>query len=299
MQPASISRADRQGGARLLRLADGRRLGFAQYGAGAGQPLLFFHGTPGARLVAGLAHRSALRLNVRLIAPERPGFGRSDFQARRRILDWPDDVAALADALGLERFAVAGVSGGAPYALACAWRLPERVRAVGIVSGMTPLDGPPPRPPVGRGRRLGLAAVRGLPWLARGAFGIAAPVVRRWPERALDLIAALAPAADAAILARPEVRPVLTQDMRAALRGGGRGAAHELALLGRPWGFCPGAIGTPVELWHGEADPAVPIAAARRLAARMPTCSPRFLSGAGHFWLVDHHEEVLATLCPG
>ena len=124
MKPASISRADDRVGGRVLRLADGRRLGFAEYGASGGQPLLFFHGTPGARLVAGFAHQSALRLNVRLIAPERPGFGRSDFQAGRRILEWPDDVAALADALGLERFAVAGVSGGAPYALACAWRLP-------------------------------------------------------------------------------------------------------------------------------------------------------------------------------
>jgi pimeloyl-ACP methyl ester carboxylesterase len=299
MKPASILRADDRVGGRVLRLADGRRLGFAEYGASGGQPLLFFHGTPGARLVAGFAHQSALRLNLRLIAPERPGFGRSDFQAGRRILEWPDDVAALADALGLERFAVAGVSGGAPYALACAWRRPERIRVVGVVSGMTPLEGAPQRPPLGRGRRLSLAALRRLPWLARGTIGLAAPVVRRWPERTLDLVAALAPAADAAILARPEVRAVLIDDLREALRGGGRGAAHELALFGRPWGFCPAEIRTPVELWHGEADPAVPVAAARRLAGRMPTCTARFLAGAGHLWLFDHSAGVLATLCPG
>jgi pimeloyl-ACP methyl ester carboxylesterase len=298
MKRGSISRADDQVGAQLLRLADGRRLGFAEYGASGGRPVLFFHGTPGARLLAGFAHHSALRLNVRLIAPERPGFGRSDFQAGRGILEWPDDVAALADALGLERFAVAGVSGGAPYALACARRLPERIRVVGVVSGMTPLEGPPPWPPLGRGRRLTLAAVRRLPWLSRGAIGLAAPVVRRWPGRTLGLVAALAPAADAAILARPEVRAALIDDLREALRGGGRGAAHELALFGRPWGFCPGEVRIPVELWHGEADPAVPVAAARRLAGRMPTCTARFRADAGHFWLFDHHAEVLATLCP-
>lgn len=298
MNRASISRADDQAGGRVLRLADGRRLGFAEYGAGGGQPLLFFHGTPGARLVARFAHGSALRLNVRLIAPERPGFGRSDFQPGRRILQWPDEVAALADALGLGRFAVAGVSGGAPYALACGWRLPERIRVVGVVSGMTPLEGSPHSPPLGRGRRLGLAAIRKLPWLSRGAFGLAAPAVRRWPERTLDLIEALAPAADATILARPEVRAVLTDDLREAFRGGGRGAAHELALFGRPWGFCPGEIRAPVELWHGEADPAVPVAAARRLAARIPGCRARFLPDAGHFWLFEEAAGVLATLCP-
>ena len=131
MKPASISRADDRVGGRVLRLADGRRLGFAEYGASGGQPLLFFHGTPGARLVAGSAHRSALRLNVRLIAPERPGFGRSDFQAGRRILEWPDDVAALADALGLERFA----SPASRAELPTRWPAPGGCRSASAWSG--------------------------------------------------------------------------------------------------------------------------------------------------------------------
>ena len=292
-----ISRANGPGAAQLLLLPDGRRLCFAEYGAPGGRPLMFFHGTPGARLLARTAHETAWRLDVRLIAPERPGFGYSDFQPGRRIAAWPDDVLALADALGLARFAVVGVSGGGPHALACARRLPDRVGVVGIVSGMVPLADPSDRAPLDGGPPLSLAVLRRAPWLLRGALALAGPAARRWPGRALGLMAAWAPAADRAILARPEVRAALVDDLREALRCGGRGAAQELALFGRPWGFRPADVQTPVELWHGEADHQVPVALARRLARQIPHCRAHFVPTAGHFWLFDHSAEVLATLC--
>lgn len=292
-----ITPANGPAGGGLLRLPDGRRLCFAEYGAPAGRPLMFFHGTPGARLLAGVAHGAARRLKVRLIAPERPGFGHSDFQPGRRIAAWPDDVMALADALGLARFAVVGVSGGGPHALACAWRYPDRVDVVGIVSGMVPLADPSDDAAAPDGRRYpSLALLRGAPWLLRGGLAVAGPVVRRWPGRALDLLAARAPAADRALLARPEVRAALVDDLREALRCGGRGAGQELTLFGRPWGFRPADVRVPVELWHGEADRQVPVALARRLAREIPDCRARFLPAAGHFWLLDHSTEVLTTL---
>ena len=295
----AISRANGRAGGQLLRLAGGRRLCFADYGAPGGRPLMFFHGTPGARLLARTAHETARRLNVRLIAPERPGFGCSDFQPGRRLAQWPDDILALADALGLARFAVIGVSGGGPYALACAWRRPDRVGVVGIVSGMVPLADPPDGAPLDGGRPLSLTLLRRAPWLLHGALALAGPAVRRWPGGAFDLMAARAPAVDRAILARPEVRAALVDDLREALRCGGRGAAQELALFGRPWGFRPADVQAPVELWHGEADRQVPVALARRLARQIPHCRARFLPTAGHFWLLDHSAEVLATLCTG
>jgi pimeloyl-ACP methyl ester carboxylesterase len=287
-------RADDQ----VLPLPDGRRLGFAEYGTRDGRPLLFFHGTPGARLLARVAHEVALGRNIRLIAPERPGFGRSDFQAGRRIADWPDDVAVLADALGLDRFAVAGVSGGGPYALACAARLPDRIPIVGIVSGMVPLDDPASAAALPSRERAVFALLRRAPWLARALAAAAVPVVRRYPEPAFDLVAARAPAADRAILQRPEIRAGLIDDMREALRAGGHGAIHELVLFSRPWGFRPADLRVPVVLWHGEADAQVPVALARGLAREIPGCRARFLAAAGHFWLLANYEEVLATLCP-
>jgi pimeloyl-ACP methyl ester carboxylesterase len=294
-----ISRANAPSTGQLLRLADGRRLCFAEYGAPGGRPVMFFHGTPGTRLLARTAHETARKLNVRLIAPERPGFGHSDFQPGRRIAQWPDDVLAIADALGLARFAVVGVSGGGPYALACAWRRPDRVAGVGIVSGMVPLADPSDGGPLDGGHYLNLTLLRRAPWLLRGALALAAPAVRRWPGAALDLMAGRVPAVDRAILARPEVRAALVDDLREALRCGGRGTAQELALFGRPWGFRPADVQTPVELWHGEADRQVPVTLARRLARQIPHCQARFLPTAGHFWLLDHSAEVLATLCTG
>ena len=284
--------------AQSLRLPDGRRLGYAEYGARDGRPLLFFHGTPGACSMAGFAQEIAQQQGVRIIAPERPGFGRSDFQQRRRIGEWADDVAVLADALGLDRFAVAGVSGGGPYVAACASKLPDRVRVAGIVSGMGPLDESRVKAAVGAGHRATFGLIRLAPWLGRTVMALAALAVRRFPQHALDPVATLLPASDRAILARPEVRAALADDLIEGLRAGGRGTAHELVLFSRPWDFAPEEIRVPMHLWHGEADVQVPVAIARRLAARIPTCRARFVSGAGHFWLFDHCAEVLATLCP-
>src|SRR5439155_16354079 len=103
----------------VIRLRDNRLLGYAEYGTSSGYPVIFFHGMPGSRLEGALGHEAAIGQNVRLVAPDRPGYGLSDFKRRRRMLDWADDVVELADALGIDRFAVAGISGGGPYVAAC------------------------------------------------------------------------------------------------------------------------------------------------------------------------------------
>jgi pimeloyl-ACP methyl ester carboxylesterase len=106
---------------RTLRLGDGRRLGYAERGDPGGRPLLYFHGWPGARVEARLADEPAKAAGVRLVALDRPGMGFSDFQRGRTFVDWSADVVEVADALQLDRFAVLGISGGGPYAAACAW----------------------------------------------------------------------------------------------------------------------------------------------------------------------------------
>src|SRR3954465_14232198 len=126
---------------RTIRLRDGRRLGYAEWGGLGGPPVLYFHGWPGSRLEGRLADEAARGEGVRLIALDRPGMGLSDYQPRRRLVDWPDDVLQLATALGLERFAVLGISGGGPYAAVCAWKLPEQLTRAEIVSSLAPLDG--------------------------------------------------------------------------------------------------------------------------------------------------------------
>src|SRR5215475_3198278 len=114
----------------VLRLADGRALGYAEFGDSGGEPFFYFHGHPGSRLEARFAESAATAAGVRIIALDRPGYGLSDWQPGRAILDWPADVTEAADLLGIGGFSVVGGSGGGPYALACAYRLPDRVRRV-------------------------------------------------------------------------------------------------------------------------------------------------------------------------
>lgn len=130
---------------KTIKLKDNRTLGYAEYGNKEDKPLFCFHGFPGSRLDWNYFDEKLLvveELNIRVIAPDRPGMGLSNFQRGRNILDWPDDVVELADALKLDRFAILGISGGGPYACACAYKIPERLTKTGIISGMGPAEAP-------------------------------------------------------------------------------------------------------------------------------------------------------------
>ncbi len=274
-------------------LADGRRLGYAVYGAPEGRPLLFFHGTPGSRMMAGFAAAAAHRCGIRLVAPERPGYGLSDPQPGRVLLDWPEDVRQLTDSLGLQRFALVGVSGGGPYAAACAWRLPERVTALGLVSSLAPreeLDQPLPW-----SRRL-LALILRHPRLTTPFLAVLAKAVRRQPEQLLHVLLPLAPREDRLLLARPDIRHLQLDGLVQACRQGAQATAQDLAIFTQPWGFSLSAIRVPTYLWHGGRDQVVPVTMGRCLAARISGCRARFLNDAGHLWIFEGYEEVLQTL---
>src|SRR4030042_1364722 len=119
---------------KIIQLRDGRRLGFADFGDPKGKPIFYFPGGLGSRLQVQPTDAQPLKAGVRLIAVDRPGMGLSDFKRGRKIIDWPEDVRQLAEALALDQFAVMGVSAGGPYALACAYRIPERLTACGLAA---------------------------------------------------------------------------------------------------------------------------------------------------------------------
>jgi len=278
-----------------IALRDGRRLGYAEYGDLGGAPVFYFHGMPGSRLQRHPDPAVASDLGVRVITCDRPGYGLSDFQTGRRLLDWPRDVTQLADALGIERFAVLGVSGGGPHAAACAYALPERVTRAGIVSSPRPLGG--------------WQDAAGMSSLARLALGIGAraplllrPVVwalsnpGRNSEQFVLSSARYLPPADQAVLQRAAFRAMMIEDSAEAGRRGVRAYWWDLALLTRPWGFDLGGIHVPVHLWHGEADNIVPAAMGHYLAAAIRTCQASFLPGEGHFLVFNHLWDILRVL---
>jgi pimeloyl-ACP methyl ester carboxylesterase len=280
-----------------VRLGDGRLLGYAVYGDPRGRPLFYFHGFPGSRFEAALAHTAAARLGIRLIAPDRPGFGLSTLKPRRSLLDWPADVAALADALGVTRFAVLGVSGGGPYALACASALPERLAATGLVAPLGPLEALPPGAAVTPLVQLVLANAARAPWLLGMFWSLAAAGIRLGAGTILRAIAARLPPADRAALARNEVRQALVRSLRESARQGGAGGAREMHLYGSDWGVSWSAIRLPVRLWHGEADTVVPPAMGRYYAHALPHCEASFLPNEGHYSLpLGHIDRILRAL---
>ncbi len=278
-----------------ITLADGRTLACLALGEPGGAPVMYFHGYPGSRLEGRLAAGAARRLGLRLLAPDRPGFGDSSFQPGRTIGAWAADIARLADRFALERFAVVGVSGGGPYALACAARIPERVSRVALVCAL----GPTGRKGLIDGmvtlNRLALAVGSRLPSLARLVIDLAARLVRRHPERYLAYMLASAPPADRTVLADAGYRALFADSTAAALRQGGRGAAWEFTLLARPWDFRLEEVPAPVRIWHGLADNIVPPAMARRLAAALPHSEPHYLPDEGHFSLVVRHLDAVLT----
>ena len=281
----------------MLRLRDGRRLAYTEYGDPDGSPVMLFHGNPSSGLSWGLIPGCPFRRDLRLIAPDRPGFGRSDFQPGRRLLDWPDDVSELGTALGLDRFVVLGVSGGGPAALACAWKIPRRLTSVGVVSSPCPADVPGVTEGMSRTNRTLFFLARRAPALVQLNMAFLTHLARKdlMVERLVYKMAEV----DRAMVKRPEVRRYLAANFIEALRQGGSGSAHELVLNhGRPWGFRHEDIEIRVHLWQGEDDPSVPPAMGRHLAQTIVDCEAHFIPRAGHLWFLDHVGDVLDALIP-
>lgn len=269
-----------------LRLPDKRRLGFAEYGDPAGAPFFYFHGWPSSRLEARAAHEQALRLGVRVVAPERPGYGLSDFLPGRTITSWTQDLLVLAEHLRWSRFGVVGVSGGGPYALACAALIPERLGSVSLVCSAGPCDAPGALDGMAPMTRWLLTFARTTPWLAqksaamclRALWGKGHQVIPRQIEEAL-------PPADKKALENPELRAALIAASTEALRGGMEGAAWDGLLLAGSWDLPFESIRIPIRLWHGEKDIVVPVAMGRHLARSIPGCQATFYPEDGHFSL--------------
>lgn len=282
-----------------VRLSDGRTVACLALGEPEGSPVLYFHGYPGSRLEGRLAAEPARRHGLRVIAPDRPGFGQSTFLRGRTISAWARDTTELADRLGLERFAIAGVSGGGPYALACAALIPERLSRVALVSALGPTQQKAHTQDMVRLNRLALRLAARMPLLTRFAIGLAARLVRRHPERYLAHMMLSVPPADREVLADPNYRTLFADSTAEALRQGGRGVGWELMLLARPWDFQLQEVPVPVRIWQGLADNIVPAAMARHLAAALPNNECHYLEGEGHLSLiVNRLDSVLAGLRP-
>lgn len=202
----------------MLQLRDGRALSYAEYGATSGVPVLYFHGLPGSRLDPRLFAGAYRADGIRLVAPDRPGYGLSSPRRRWGLLDWVGDVVELADGLGIEHFAVLGYSSGGKYAAACGFSIPERLSAVGIVSGVGPPSMPRFRDGLGKTDRLSMSLATRARALALLYWRVATWMVLRRPDSFLAEFEKELSQPDRAVLADPNFRQLLLETAREALR---------------------------------------------------------------------------------
>lgn len=265
---------------------NGRLIGFREMGSADGAPVFYFHGLPGSRIEAMVGDSPARERNLRLIAVDRPGFGLSEFQPDRRILDWPETVTALADYLQLKQFALIGVSGGGPYALACALTIPDRLSGVSVCCGVPSHSWleKSSEDEVASHIRILLAqptpSLTALGNLLKVVFNLPGGLkILRLPRRNLPTI-------DRDTLEMPEFREVFALNIREAFRGPIKGILHDVKLLTHDWGFEPAKITLPVRYWHGELDAVVPVEVVRRELASRPHAKVTYMPSDGHFSLV-------------
>jgi pimeloyl-ACP methyl ester carboxylesterase len=279
-----------------ITLPDGRSLAFAEFGDLRGKPVFFFHGTPGSRLFRPPDDITS-KLGVHLICVDRPGYGLSTFQPSRRILDWPKDITPLADSLGLDRFAVAGHSGGGPYTLACTFALPGRVRAAALISGAGPLNAPGITKGMSATNKFGVRVGRLIPWPLWQML-VWFIYHRRADDPAADLERGIGhrPLADDELLRNPEVREACIQSELEAFRSGLRGLAWDTRLLTFPWDFQLEDIHVPVYLWHGSDDDLSTPGMSRYMSEKILGCKTTSCEHEAHLLLFPHWEEILKQL---
>lgn len=283
----------------LVHLPDGRRVAVASHGDPQGKPLFLFHGIPVSRLGHEFADAPARERGVRVLCPDRPGIGLSSPKPDRTLSCYPDDVEALADALGLERFAVLGLSGGGPYALACGAKLPERVTAVGVMAGVGPLDRPGAREGLTETdlRLLDLSSRQ--PLLARLMLGAMARLARFAPSVMVKQFADELGEPDSSFLQEKKhelgAAGVLSPLVEAFRQGAG-GPAEEYRLCGLPWEFALEEVRVPVHLWQGKEDQMTPVHHAEDMAFRLPHAHLHVLPSTGHLSLARHFGDVLDAL---
>jgi pimeloyl-ACP methyl ester carboxylesterase len=275
-----------------LELGDGRNLAYCVWGNPTGRPMVLFHGSPGSRVFAPNPFTTE-EFGVQLITVDRPGYGRSDPQPGRQILDWTIDVEALAGSLGIQEFSVMGHSSGGPYALACADTMPDRVKHVALVSSVAPYVEPLPDPLSDNEDQALTRLAWDDPTEATKVIAESVGWLVETPERYLDLPR---PEPDVQLLGDRGVRSLYLDTVREAVKQGIDAYAWDGVLERRPWGFALVEIAADVWIFQGEQDAAVPPSEAERLSAALPGSHLRRFPDAGHGLIIAHWSDILSDL---
>jgi pimeloyl-ACP methyl ester carboxylesterase len=276
----------------------GRSLAYQEYGDPTGEPVFFCHGWPSSRTMAELTDAAAKETAVRIISPDRPGISRSEFSPGRKLLDWPPVATELADHLEFDRFHILAISGGAPYAYAAGWAIPQRIKAMAIVSGAPPFLELKDHAGLLPLYRWMFALYRNRQSLVRFGFHVARPLaLMGFPIRLRPILLKFLQPCDAESLRDSAAFNACFESQRKAWRGSAMGVMTDAQIYGEPWGFPLEEVAVPVRLWHGRKDRSFSLAVAQEVAARLPNCVARYVENAGHYSLpIRNMPEILRDL---
>jgi len=291
----------------FFRLKDGRKVAYRWGGSEGGKPVFFFHGSPGSRLESSAADAAAISRNWQIIAPDRPGMGKSDFKPGYTLLEYTEDIRELADGLGFETFGTMGHSGGGATVLSCARAMPERLDFALDLGGWAPTSVPELQSAMtsidrffaGRDAHQPNAKVPLFFQLPFALLGLAAKIMP--PSLFVKMLALsryFSPA-DLAFLSAPEKAKFLVESVRESFSQGDRGPVYDALLRYRDWGFQLSDIDFPVCIFHGKEDLSAPYSFAEYKHRHLPNSQLYTYEREGHFFLWQHWDDIFRLAVKG
>lgn len=278
-------------------LKDGRTLAYTDCGDSEGIPIFHAHGGPGSRLEGKIFDTIARKRGYRIITTDRPGMGESTYHEGRQLLNYPADIAALADHMDIEKFGVTGWSGGGAHTTVCGYAIPERLLFNLTFAGYTNFAEMPGAETYLKSKMdqtsVGLSQTH--PRLFRFFFDLMGASEKYMPNAYFDALITKLCDADQKIAANPFFKECFMEEEREAFRQGSCGVTTDAAVHYVDWGFSLSEISCPLHVFHGTEDFMVPVEYAHHIAAHAPHCELHLLEGEGHLFPFRYQDLIFDT----
>ena len=285
---------------KTLTLEDGRVFGYIETGDPKGKPLILFHGLHSSRLEAKCIEHEMYRKGIRFICFDRPGMGLSTFQENRKVLDIVDDTIALAESLGIEKFSVLGVSSGAKYALACAYKIPEKLYSCNILSGASPMEFLTDDMP--KFNRIFISLIQHFPsliypvyWFLYGRLSKGSST----SEQFLKNITHVLDDVNKKLFEDKQLKQSLLEAFHESYAQGSKGVAYDASfdIQKSSWDFKLEDIDfKPIHFWHGGLDTGVPFSMTKQMIDKIPNATLKFYPNEGHLSLIFNKIDEIMDL---
>lgn len=286
---------------KTIKLSDGRLLGYIEVGDPEGKALFHFHGLNSSRLEVKIVHEQMLEAKIRFIGVDRPGIGLSTFQEDRQVLDMVDDIEELADSLDIAKFSILGISSGAKYVLACAYKIPHRLISCNVISSAVPMEFI--NDDMDKEIRIFISLIQKVPWLIRPVYWLLYARLSQnisKSDQFLENIFVILGEVDKKLLEEETIKKTLLEAFRESYVQGSRGVAYDAGfdLIKYSWGFKLEDIEFPnIHFWHGALDKGIPLSMVKSMIGKISSAILKIYPHDGHMSIVINQiEEIIEDI---